>query len=60
MWILQMSIYIYWERYRLEKNRKYIGVNHITKEELHAIWELWQQKPMLLGSLALYCPWQHM
>ena len=60
MWILQMSVYIYWERYRLEKNRKYIGVNHITKEELHAIWELWQQKPMLLGSLALYCPWQHM
>jgi hypothetical protein len=59
MWILQMSIYIYWERYRLEKSRKYIGVNHITKEELHAIGELWQQKPMLLGSLAIYCPWQH-
>ena len=60
MWILQMSIYIYWGHYNLEKNRKYYVMNQITKEELHAIWNLWQRKPMLLGSLALYCPWQHL
>ena len=60
MWILQMSIYIYWGHYNLEKNRKYYVMNQITKEELHAIWDLWQRKPMLLGSLALYCPWQHL
>ena len=60
MWILQMSIYIYWGHYNLEKNRKYFVMNQITKGELHAIWDLWQRKPMLLGSLALYCPWQHL
>lgn len=60
MWILQMSIYIYWEHFRLEKNRKYIGANHITKEELHAIWDLWQRKPMLLGSMTLYFPFRHL
>ena len=60
MWILQMSIYIYGADFNLKKNRKYIGANHITKDELHAIWELWQRKPMLLGTMALHFPFRHL
>ena len=60
MWILQMSVYIYWEHFRLERNQKFVSLNHITKEELHVIQEVWHRRPMLLGSMALYTPWNYL
>lgn len=58
MWILQMSIYIYGEHYHFTGKPKGFSVNSITKEELKAIAELWQRKPMLLGTMPIYYPWK--
>lgn len=60
MWTLQLSIYVYWSQFRLERNRNYLSANRITKEELHSIWELWQRKPICLGTMALYYPEEHL
>ena len=54
MWILQMSVYLRIQSFRFGKVDGVVSVNHISKEDLRAIWQLWQRKPMLLGTARLY------
>lgn len=54
MWILQMSVYLRIQRFRFGKVDGVVSVNHMSKEDLRAIWQLWQRKPMLLGAAGLY------
>ena len=60
IWTLQMSIYVYSDRFLRKQKRNVIYVSRTTKEEVHAICQLWQRKPMLLGSMALYTPWRYL
>ena len=56
MWILQMSVYFRMAGFDLIKRHKIICSNTVRKENLQAIWELWQREPMLLGTIARYNP----
>ena len=59
LWVLQMSIYICYESRSIPRKRKSISLNYITKDALHAIEDLWQRKPMLLGTMPIYYPWRY-